>query len=206
MNSFAAEAKLFPIMARTKDFDEQEVLDRAMKIFWSKGYQGTSMEDLVSGLGISRSSLYDTYTDKHTLFVKALENYQQIGTVKLREILDGPGTAKEKVKKLMEQTIFGISDGKKRTGCFMLDAEVEVAPHDKKVNNLICKKDQQMEEIFYDVIQKGKKNGEIKNKQDARVLARFISTAIKGMQVNAKSTVDFSVFDNLIALTVSTLD
>ena len=79
MDSFAVRAKLFSIMARTKDFDENEVLTKAMHLFWSKGYNATSMEDLVSGLGISRSSLYDTYTDKHTLFIKALENYQQIG-------------------------------------------------------------------------------------------------------------------------------
>ena len=206
MNSFAVGAKLFSIMARTKDFDEDEVLNRAMNIFWSKGYQGTSMEDLVSGLGISRSSMYDTYSDKHSLFIKALENYQRMGIVKIQDILNGPGNAKEMVRKLMEHTIYGISDGKKRTGCFMLNAEVEVAPHDKKVNNLICKKDQQMEEIFCQVIQKGKNNGEIKNKKDARVLARFISTAIKGMQVNAKSSTDLAVFDDMIALTISTLD
>ena len=79
-------AKLFLIMARTKDFDENEVLTKAMNLFWSRGYNATSMEDLVSGLGISRSSLYDTYTDKHTLFIKALENYQQIGYAKIQEM------------------------------------------------------------------------------------------------------------------------
>jgi TetR/AcrR family transcriptional repressor of nem operon len=63
-------------MARTKDFDENEVLSKAIQLFWFKGYNGTSMQDLVDGLGISRSSLYDTYSDKHTLFVKALESYQ----------------------------------------------------------------------------------------------------------------------------------
>jgi TetR/AcrR family transcriptional repressor of nem operon len=206
MNSFAVTAELFPIMARTKDFDEQEVLDRAMNIFWSKGYQGTSMEDLVKGLGISRSSLYDTYSDKHTLFIKALENYQQIGGVKLREIFYGPGTAKEKVRKLMEYALFGVTQGTKQNGCFMLNAEVEVAPHDKKVNNIICKKDQQMEDLFYQVIQKGKESGEIKNKHNARILARFIFTAVKGLQVNATSKADLSVLSDLIALTVSTLD
>jgi TetR/AcrR family transcriptional repressor of nem operon len=140
------------------------------------------------------------------LFIKALENYQEIGGVKLREIFNGPGTAKEKVRRLMEYALFGVSAGTKQTGCFMLNAEVEVAPFDKKVNNIICKKDQQMEELFYQVIQKGKSSGEIKNKHDARILARFIFTAIKGMQVNATSNVDRTAFADLIALTVSTLD
>src|SRR6267378_1891032 len=102
MDSFAAKAKLFLVMARTKDFDENEVLTRAMNLFWSRGYNSTSMEDLVSGLGISRSSLYATYTDKHTLFIKALENYQHVGHLKIQEIIKSPGPAKETVRKLIE--------------------------------------------------------------------------------------------------------
>ncbi len=193
-------------MARTKDFDENEVLTRAMELFWSRGYNATSMEDLVVGLGISRSSLYDTYTDKHSLFIKALEYYQQMGLMKIREIVNYPGSAKETVKKMIEQSTIGISDGRKRIGCFVVNAEVEVAPHDKKVSNLVCSHDQQIEEIFYQVIQKGKKNGEIKNKQDARALARFISNAVKGMQVTAKTISDKTVLNEIIGLTLSVLD
>jgi TetR/AcrR family transcriptional regulator, transcriptional repressor for nem operon len=193
-------------MARTKDFDENEVLTRAMNIFWSRGYNATSMEDLVNGLGISRSSLYDTYTDKHNLFIKALENYLCISSVKIQEILDSRGSARETIKKLIEHATLGISDGRKRTGCFMVNAEVEVASHDKKVNNLVCKKDQQMEEIFCQVIQKGQETGEIKNKHEARSMARFIANTIKGMQVTVKSAGDKSFFDDIIKLTLSTLD
>jgi len=206
MDSFAVKAKLFLVMARTKDFDENEVLTRAMNLFWSRGYNSTSMEDLVSGLGISRSSLYATYTDKHTLFIKALENYQQIGNIKIQEIINGQGSAKETVKKLIELIIKPMTGSKKGIGCLMLDAEVEVAPHDKEVNNLVCRNDQGMEETFYQVIQKGKKTGEIKTRQDARSLARFVSNAIKGMQVTAKTTSDKSVFDDIIMLTLSALD
>lgn len=193
-------------MARTKDFDEKEVLTKAMELFWSRGYNATSMEDLVGGLGISRSSLYDTYTDKHSLFIKALEQYQQMGMMKIREIVSSPGTAKETVRKLIEQATMGSTDARKRTGCFMVNAEVEVAQHDKKVNSLVCSHDKQLEEIFYEVIQKGKKSGEIKNRQDSRILAKFFSNTIKGMLVTAKSTADKSVFSDIIALTVSILD
>src|SRR5690554_3220753 len=64
-------------MARTKEFDEHEILDRAMNLFWLKGYNATSAQDLVDNLGISRSSLYDTFVDKHSLFVKALQQYRK---------------------------------------------------------------------------------------------------------------------------------
>jgi len=193
-------------MARTKDFDENEVLTKAIQLFWHKGYNGTSMQDLVDGLGISRSSLYDTYTDKHTLFIKALESYQNSGADKIQEISENSGSAKETIKKLLEFVADELLNDKQQKGCFMVNAEVEVAPHDTEVNSLVCKNDQQMEDVFFQVIKKGQDSREIKNEQDARALARFIFNAVKGIRVTAKSTTDKSVFDDIIKLTVSALD
>jgi len=193
-------------MARTKDFDENEVLTKAIQVFWHKGYNGTSMQDLVDGLGISRSSLYDTYTDKHTLFVKALESYQNSGAGKIQEIINNSGSAKDIVKRLLEFATNELLGDKQQKGCFMVNAEVEVAPHDAEVNSLVCKNDQQMEEAFYQVIKKGQDSGEIKNQQDARALSRFIFNTVKGMRVTAKSITDKSVFDDIIKLTISALD
>jgi len=193
-------------MARTKDFDENEVLSKAIELFWYKGYNGTSMPDLVDTLGISRSSLYDTYTDKHTLFVKALESYQNSGAARIQEIIDQPEPAKVIIKKLLEIATTELLGDKLQKGCFMVNAEVEVAPHDAEVNKLVCRNDQQMEEAFYQVIKKGQESGELKNKQDARALARFVFNAVKGMRVTVKSTTDKSVFDDIINLTISALD
>ena len=193
-------------MARTKDFDENEVLTKAIQVFWHKGYNGTSMQDLVDGLGISRSSLYDTYTDKHTLFVKALESYQNSGAGKIQEIINNSGSAKDIVKRLLEFATNELLGDKQQKGCFMVNAEVEVAPHDAEVNSLVCKHDQQMEEAFYQGIKKRQDSGEIKNQQDARALSRFIFNTVKGMRVTAKSITDKSVFDDIIKLTISALD
>src|ERR1700743_1113257 len=91
----------FSVMARTKDFDENEVLQKAMNLFWYKGYNGTSMQDLVDGLGISRSSLYDTFGDKHALFMRALENYQVITSQNLRAIVANSATTKQAISKIL---------------------------------------------------------------------------------------------------------
>jgi len=193
-------------MARTKDFDENEVLTKAIQIFWHKGYNGTSMQDLVDGLGISRSSLYDTFTDKHTLFIKALESYQYSGAEKIREMIAQSGSAKEAVQKLLEYTTKDLLDDDQQKGCFMVNSKVELASHDAEINSLLCQNDQQIEEAFLQVIQKGKESGEIKNMLDARALARFIMNTVKGMQVTGKSSTDKTVFDDIIRLTVSVLD
>jgi TetR/AcrR family transcriptional regulator, transcriptional repressor for nem operon len=193
-------------MARTKDFDENEVLGKAIDIFWHKGYNGTSMQDLVDGLGISRSSLYDTYGDKHTLFIKALESYQNEASGKVCDIMNSAGSAKEMIKSLLEFITGGLLNDQKHKGCFMVNAEVEVAPHDKKVSQMVCANDQQVEDAFYLVIKKGQESGEITNRQDARALARFTFNSVKGIRVTAKSTTDREVFDDIIRLTLAMLD
>src|SRR3569833_1374812 len=92
-------------MARTKDFDEDEVLSRAMDLFWLKGYNGTSMQDLVDGLGISRSSLYDTYGDKHSLFLKSLENYKRLGYEQMDKIIHQAASAKDAIRQMLEHNV-----------------------------------------------------------------------------------------------------
>jgi TetR/AcrR family transcriptional repressor of nem operon len=193
-------------MARTKDFDEDEVLAKAVRLFWHKGYNGTSMQDLVDGLGISRSSLYDTYGDKHALFMKSLESYKNTVSSQMCTIISDTVSAKEAIKQLLDLTTSQLLSDEQHNGCFMVNAEVEVAPHDKEVSSMICQGDQQVEDAFYRAIKKGQENGELNNKKDARALARFIFNTVKGIRVSAKSTSDKRFFDDIIQLTMSVLD
>jgi TetR/AcrR family transcriptional repressor of nem operon len=126
-------------MARTKDFDESEVLNKAVSVFWLKGYNGTSMQDLVDSLGISRSSLYDTYGDKHTLYLKALEFYQNTSGSAMYNIATNATSSREAIKQLLELVVNNLLSDKQHKGCFMVNAEVEVAPHDIEVRDMLCK-------------------------------------------------------------------
>jgi TetR/AcrR family transcriptional repressor of nem operon len=192
-------------MARTKDFDEDEVLKKAVDLFWYKGYNGTSMQDLVDGLGISRSSLYDTYGDKHTLFMKALESYQASASGAMCNIISNSISAKVAIRRLLELVTYELAGDDLHKGCFMTNAAVEVAPHDAEVNNMICRNDQLIEDAFYKAIKKGQESGEITNKKDARALTRFIFNAVQGIRVSAKLTSDKAVFDDIVELTMSVL-
>jgi TetR/AcrR family transcriptional repressor of nem operon len=193
-------------MARTKDFDETEVLAKAIKVFWQKGYNGTSMQDLVDGLGISRSSLYDTFGDKHQLYLKALQSYRQTETAKVEQFLNRSVPAKEAIRQLMDGTIQEMICDKQRKGCFLINSAVETAPHDKETNAIICQNERQLENAFYEVIKRGQSNGEISRKQDPRALARFLFNTIVGIRVTGKSATDKSAFEDIVRLTLSVLD
>ena len=193
-------------MARSKDFDENDVLAKAVSLFWLKGYNGTSMQDLVDTLGISRSSLYDTYGDKHTLYLKALEFYQHALGNQLDDIVAQTSSAKEAIEQLLHLIANSLLNDQQHRGCFMVNAEVEVASNDPEVKDIVCKNDKQVEEAFYRAIKKGQESGEIPGRQDARALTRFFLNAIKGIRVSAKSTADKAFFNDIIKTSLSVLD
>jgi TetR/AcrR family transcriptional repressor of nem operon len=160
----------------------------------------------VDGLGISRSSLYDTYGDKHALYIKALESYQNSSGSQICNIINNTPSAKQAIKQLLEFVTRDLLNDDQHKGCFMVNAGVEVAPHDAEVNDLLCKNEQQLEDVFYKTIKKGQQSGEITTSQDAMALTRFISNTVKGIQVSAKSTTDKAFFDDIIQTTMSVLD
>ncbi len=192
-------------MARTKDFDEQEVLEKAMHLFWLKGYNATSMQDLIDELGISRSSLYDTFGDKHALFMQALENYKASTEANLQTIVRNAATTKEAIAQILSNIVNELVADEEHKGCFMVNASVEMAPIDEAVSNMLCQNDRQMEDFFCETIKAGQQKGEITNMQDARLLAKFIINNIKGLRVAAKSVSDRQVFNDIITLTLSVL-
>jgi TetR/AcrR family transcriptional repressor of nem operon len=193
-------------MARTKDFDEQAVLQKAICLFWNKGYNGTSMQDLVEGLGISRSSLYDTFGDKHQLYLKALDAYRlQYGT-QLCKLTGESASAKEAIRQILDLVITDLLADEQRKGCFIVNAGIELANHDQDVNKMICQTEQQLEQAFAKVIRAGQEKGEIEKDKDAQALARFLNNTVKGMQVSVKATTQRSYFDDIINTALTVLD
>jgi TetR/AcrR family transcriptional repressor of nem operon len=192
-------------MARTKDFDETEVLAKAIELFWQKGYNGTSMQDLVDTLGISRSSLYDTFGDKHQLYLKALQTYKQNQAAIRDQILNAPVPAKTAIRQLLDLILFEMIRDKQHKGCFLINSAVETASNDKETSAIICENDVQLENAFYEVIKRGQNKGEISGKQDPRTLARFLFNIIVGIRVTGKSATDKAAFKDIIDLTMSVL-
>ena len=193
-------------MARTKDFDESEVLNKAISIFWHRGYHGTSMTELVSGLGISRSSLYDTYGNKHSLFIKALESYHTKALHRMNMIPHQCTSAKEEIKQLLELTKSDLIGDLKQDGCFWVNAAVEIVPYDQEIEDIITHYNQQVEEIFHSALKKGQDNGEIPLCINSMATSRFFASTVKGLSVVARSKTDSCVFDDTINVAMSVID
>lgn len=193
-------------MARTKEFDEDKALDKAIEIFWCKGYNGTSAQDLVTHLGLSRSSLYDTFGDKQKLFSKALRRYLEHGQEATRSLLNQSEDIKETLTQIFKQAVIESLDDRMTKGCFVVNAAVELAMHDEEIAKIVNDNRQTVEEIFLTAVKKGQKAGQISTQLEAKTLARFIFNNYTGIRVLARSGEnDKKVYDDILKAMFSVL-
>ncbi len=192
-------------MARTKVFDEDLILDKAMNLFWQKGYNATSAQDLVDGLGISRSSLYDTYGDKHSLFVKALKQYRK---KRIDPALKEAGLAEDVEAYIISLFEFAKIEAfleDKSKGCFMVNSAVELAPVDTEIAEIVNTIMTDFEAALVKAIKKGQDTGVFTTKHSARSLARFIFNSSNGLRVTVKFDTDKKMVDDIINVCLSAL-
>lgn len=192
-------------MARTKVFNEQEVLDKAMHLFWQKGYNATSAQDLVNTLGISRSSLYDTYGDKHSLFVKALKQYRKERIDPVIKGTDGVEDVEAYIRNFFESVkVEALSDSRSK-GCFVVNSVVELAPVDSEIAMLANSIMHDTEEALYKVVKKGQDTGIFTTELSARSLARFVFNSLNGLRVTVKFDTSKKMFDDIVNVCLSAL-
>ncbi len=193
-------------MARTKEFNEDQALDKAIEIFWHKGYNGTSAQDLVTHLGLSRSSLYDTFGDKQKLFAQSLQRYQKNAQNQIVELFDHSENIKETLHDIFKQAVVESLEDRITKGCFMVNSSVELAMHDEEIAKIVKNNSQIMEEVFTNAIQKGQDAGHISKANSAKVLARFIFNTYSGIRVLARTGErDKQVYDDIIKAMFSIL-
>ena len=180
-------------MARTKAFDADEALDRALRIFWRNGYEGTSMQDLVDGMQINRASLYDTFGNKETLYLAALQQYQRQNQEQVQQLLARHSSVRAALDELLETMIQGSLNDPEKKGCFVVNATTGLANRYEEVNRLVSDNEQQMAYTFADLIKRGQEQGEIGGDRDARTLSSYLFASLQGLRVLAVTNSDVTL-------------
>jgi len=189
-------------MGRTKQFDRQTALDDAMQVFWAKGYNATSMQDLVDELGVNRQSLYDTFGGKHELFEAALERYRDLAALPFRRALEEEGAVGDVLREFFQGFTSALieSDGK---GCMMVNSTTELASSDQVVFGMCSANARQLEAALSGLMVRAQQAGEIPSDRSAVQLARFLFSTISGMAVTAKATRDRKVLDDVVEVSLA---
>ena len=168
-------------MARPREFDPDVALDRAMELFWRRGYHATSLTDLTEHLGIGRASLYATFGSKHELYVRALDRYRCTRTPSPVEVLARPGPALPAIRTLLDTWASTAATGP--SGCLMVNAAVERQPDDRDVAAQLHVSWDELEDALSSALCRAADGGEIAPDAAPRPLARLLLVVMQGMQV-----------------------
>ena len=193
-------------MPKNKQFDETDVLYKAKEVFCEKGYNGTSMDDLVQATGLSRSSIYDTFGDKHGLFLSTLNKYRCDQQGHLQSILAKTDSPKKKIRIMFDQVVKDILNDKQRKGCLMINVTMELTSVDHEVANIANANMEEFEQQFYTLIKEGQAKGEISKKFTARALSRHLYNSITGLRITGKNTTDAETFKDIVKIALNVLE
>lgn len=177
-------------MGRPRAFTEHVVLNQAMQVFWSHGYAGTSIQNLVDATGVNRASLYATFGDKEQLFLAALDHYvAEVSAARVARLRNA-ASAREGLTSYFEGLVaFGLGEGR-GLGCLLTNSVVELAPHDPDVAARLKTTLQRVEGVFEETIRRGQAAGEFPLDRDPKTLAQFLLTVVQGLRVLMRAHAD----------------
>lgn len=190
-------------MARPREFEQTEVLRRAMLLFWKKGYEATTLADLLEWTGLSKSSLYDTFGDKRRLFLSALDVYRAEQAERLLGALNDGRPARESIAGFFATHAV---HPERRYGCMSCNEAVELAPRDEQVQQRASSDFEGVVDAFAAAITRGQADGSVASREDPRKLATFLAVNLQGLNVMARAGADVGRLGESIAVMLSTLD
>ena len=168
-------------MARPREFDEDKVIENLMSVFWDKGYEATTMQDLVKASGLLKGSLYGAFGDKQAIYLASLRHYDRTRIQGAVDMLGGEGSARQKIARLFDSVIESTRRGEFAGGCLLCNASLEKAVTDPAVKNEVRTTIRRLKVAIMDaLIAQGIKD------ERAGSLAAFVVSAYFGTRVLAK--------------------
>lgn len=192
-------------MTGKKQFIPEEVLEKAMESFWSQGYEATSVQDLIQSMGINRGSLYDTFGDKHALFLASLDHYSQTVMAMILKQLKAPGSAKQGIINCIQSMVERAVRDPSQKGCLVTNTATELAAHDPAVAARIQNCLQGLEQAFYKTLVRAKADDELGYEGDLHTLAQYLTSSLQGLQVMSKANPNKAVLQGIADVIVASL-
>ena len=182
-------------MARPREFDEATVLDAAMRCFWTRGYENTSVRDLAERMGITGASLYNAFGDKRALYRRSLERYLDQSVRDRVARLETSLAPLEAICAFFGEIVERSIDDPECSGCMLVNAALDVAPHDPEFRAVIAQELAMIEAFFCRCIAAGQANGTLATAQTAQALAKLLLSVLLGIRVLARARPERDVLE-----------
>ncbi|MEU0164313.1 TetR/AcrR family transcriptional regulator [Streptomyces iakyrus] len=192
-------------MARTRAFDTDAAVSRAMELFWARGYEATSVRDLTQHLGIGQGSLYAAFGDKDGLYRAALEHYRATFAAAALRSLEEGADARSAIRALLVERIrIAVEHGGR--GCLLVNAATERLPQDQPTRRTVRDVLNANQDALADLLRAAVERDEISSRHDPHTLAAFLVTFLNGLLVSSKITPDVHALEPLVEVALTTLD
>ncbi|RZO10760.1 TetR/AcrR family transcriptional regulator [Pseudomonas moorei] len=192
-------------MARHQEFDTAEALQKAMGVFWRKGFEATSLMDLLDATGLSKSSLYGTFGSKRELFLNAFDAYREHRLREMFRILRN-GSGRQAIETFFRMIVADAESVEFTNGCMSINQAVEMAPHDADIRQRVVNDFGNIGKTLVETIQRGKTDGSIKSNRDAQTLAQFFILGFPGLQVMIRAGCGKTMLEHALNALLSSLD
>lgn len=192
-------------MARPQEFDTAEALYKAMDVFWRKGYEATSLADLLDATGLSKSSLYATFGGKREFFLAAFDAYRQGRAAEMHRIL-GHGPARQAIERFFRTLFADVATPGPLRGCMSINQAVEMAPQDASIRERVIGDLQYIQAALTQEVERGRADGSIAATRDPAELGRLLVLGFPGLQVMARAGFPPQELEHALALLLSHLD
>ena len=195
-------------MARKKEFDPQKAIHQAMEVFWQKGYEATSIDDLCQAMDIRRGSLYSTFKDKRSLYIEAVNQYVRMNYPS--ELPTAMGMSPLEALQYMFQTMVDDAvDDKQQRGCFMINTITELSNSDDKdiaeIAQLCNGNVSKVQQLFVELLTEAQSQGEMGENVDLEAKAQFLMNSLMGIRITGMVTRDRIVLENIMREALYTL-
>ena len=176
-----------------------------MRLFWRKGYAATSVQDLIETLHLSRSSLYDTFGDKRTLFIEALKLYSERVISGIARTLNESPSPIAGIQKVVDDLVAGAGSETGALGCFMVNSVAELVPYDPDVTKIATMYADALQRLFTTVLTQARSQDMLTKKQTPEQLAAYVFNMIQGMRILIKSGATKEQVQAISAITLQSL-
>jgi TetR/AcrR family transcriptional repressor of nem operon len=184
-------------MARPREFEEGAVLDAAVLCFWAQGYDATSVKDLVARTGVTAASLYNAFGDKRAIYQKALDHYVEAGiSDRIRRCETLPPRAA--IEAFFDEILARSLEDADRKGCMLVNAALDVAPHDAEFRTAVAAVLSRIEAFFLRCVEAGQADGTITRSQASARLAQHLLGILMGIRVLARVRPERSLLQGIL--------
>ena len=190
---------------RPREFDVESARDQAMQLFWTQGYDATSLSDLLLTMGLSKSSFYQTFESKHALFEQCLVRYGEILVSAMREGLATAPNAIAFIAGALTDIAKETRDPLGRRGCLMVNTAAEFAQSDPQIARCVKAGMAASREVFTEAVTAAQVDGHIDAKAKPEDLADYLVTTVIGLKTQVKAGASSKQIVNIAQLSVSAL-